>query len=388
MRRSTERIITSHAGTLPRPPDLRDMVVAKDQGRPVDEAAFQERVRSAVREVVQKQIECGIDIPNDGELSKIGFSNYIRDRMTGVEQRPFKEGDRTPGISGRDVPVFPDYFERRGAMGRNAAAQGQPMTTVCTGPIRYIGQATVQSDIDNLKAAIQGTGVTEAFLPAIAPGTVEHWLRNEYYPTAEAFLTAVADALHEEYQAIVDAGFVLQIDDPDLPDAWQIHPEMDVEDYRRFARVRVEALNHALRGLPQDRVRFHTCWGSYHGPHLFDIPLRDIVDLILSVNAECYSIEASNPRHDHEWRVWEEVKLPAGKSLMPGVIGHASDFIEHPQLVADRLVRYANAVGRENVIAGTDCGIGSRVGHPKICWAKFEAMAEGARLATKQLWGK
>ncbi len=233
----------------------------------------------------------------------------------------------------------------------------------------------MQRDIDNLKAALQVSRIEEAFLPAIAPGTVEHWLRNEYYPSEEAFLTAVADALHEEYAAIVDAGFVLQIDDPDLPDAWQIHPEMDVSAYQRFANVRVEALNHALRGLPEDRVRFHTCWGSYHSPHLYDIPLRDIVDLILKVKAECYSIEASNPRHDHERRVWEEMKLPAGKSLMPGVIAHASDFIEHPQLVADRLVRYASVVGRENVIAGTDCGIGSRVGHPRIYWAKFEAMA-------------
>jgi len=229
--------------------------------------------------------------------------------------------------------------------------------------------------------------VEEAFLPAVAPGTIEHWLRNEYYPSDEAHLYAIADAVHEEYEAIVEAGFVLQIDDPDLADAWQIHPKMSVPEYRRFAELRLDALNHALRTIPPDRVRFHMCWGSYHGPHRYDIPLRDIVDLVLKVRAGAYSIEASNPCHQHEWRVWEDVKLPPGKILVPGVVGHYSDFIEHPELVAERLVTYARLVGRENVIAGTDCGLGTRVGHPSITWAKFQAMAEGARLATKQLWG-
>ena len=225
-------------------------------------------------------------------------------------------------------------------------------------------------------------------MPAIAPGTIEHWLWNEHYPSDEAFLYAIAEAMHEEYKAIVDAGFILQIDDPDLPDAWQIHPEMSVPEYRRYAEVRVDALNHALRDLPTDRVRFHTCWGSGHGPHKNDIDLRHIVDIILKVDAECISIEASNPRHDNDWHVWESVKLPAGKSLMPGVVGHITNMIEHPELVAERLVRYAKLLGRENVIAGTDCGIGTRVAHPSICWAKFEAMAEGAAIATKQLWGR
>ena len=220
----------------------------------------------------------------------------------------------------------------------------------------------------------------------MAPGTIEHWLRNEFYATDEAYLSAISDVMHEEYKAIVDAGFLLQIDDPDLGDAWQIHSDMTVPEYRKFAELRIDVLNHALRDIPTDRVRLHVCWGSYHGPHLFDIPLRDIVDLILKVNAEAYSIEASNPRHDHEWRVWEDVKLPDGKTLIPGVVGQSSDFVEHPELVAERLVKYARLVGRENVIAGTDCGLGTRVGHPKITWAKFQALAEGAQIASKQLW--
>jgi 5-methyltetrahydropteroyltriglutamate--homocysteine methyltransferase len=222
----------------------------------------------------------------------------------------------------------------------------------------------------------------------VAPGTIEHWLRNEHYASDEAYLAAIADAMKVEYDAIVQAGYILQVDDPDLADAWQIHPHMSVADYQKFAGLRIEALNHALRDIPPERVRFHVCWGSYHGPHKHDLPLRHLTSLLLAVRAEAYSIEASNPRHDHEWRVWEDVKLPEGKILIPGVVGHASDFVEHPELVAERLTRYARIVGRENVVAGTDCGLGPRVGHPKIAWAKLEALVEGARLATAQLWGR
>ena len=391
MKRSTDRILTTHAGALPRPPDLMQMLVAKDDGKPYDHNAYAQRVQGAVAEAVQKQIETGIDIVNDGEESKRGFSNYVRDRFSGLEERQFKQGEGpTPSlIYGRDVPEFGEYFVGRGLFGPGGPPAGQNSRQIfCTGPITYIGQAEVQTDVANLKAALQGKHVEEAFLPAITPGTVEHWLRNEYYPSDEAYLYAVADALHEEYKAIVNGGFILQIDDPDLPDAWQIHPEMDVPTYHKFADLRVEALNQALSGLSRDRVRFHTCWGSYHGPHKYDIPLRDIIDLILKIPAGAYSIEASNPRHAHEWRLWEDVKLPDGAILIPGVVGHGSDFIEHPELVAERLVAYAKLVGRENVIAGTDCGLGPRVGHPSIAWAKFQAMAEGARLATKQLWGR
>lgn len=381
MKRSTERILTTHAGSLPRPDDLREMLVAKEEGRPYDKEAFAQRVRSAVAEVVERQIASGIDIVNDGEESKRSFTTYARERLAGLETRPAGPGEGFQRIFGRDIQEFPEYFA-----GRPDLLGGRQI--VCVGPLTYIGHEAVRADIENLKAALAGKQVEEAFLTAVAPGTIEHWLKNEHYPSTEAFLYAIADAMHEEYKAITDAGFILQIDDPDLADAWQIHADMDVPTYRSFAKLRIEALNHALRDIPTDRVRFHVCWGSYHGPHKYDIPLRDIVDLILEVRADGYSIEATNPRHEHEWQVWKDVKLPDGKVLIPGVVGHCTDFIEHPELVAERLVKYANLVGRENVIAGTDCGLGQRVGHPKIVWAKFEAMAEGARLATKQLWGR
>jgi 5-methyltetrahydropteroyltriglutamate--homocysteine methyltransferase len=258
---------------------------------------------------------------------------------------------------------------------------------VCTGPLTFVGHTALQADIDNLRAAVQGLPDVEPFLSAVAPGTIEHWMQNDYYQNAEDFLAAIADAMHEEYKAITDAGFLLQIDDPDLADAWQIQRHMRVADYRQFAALRIEALNYALRDIPEESVRFHMCWGSYHGPHTCDIPLRDIVDLVLTVKAVGYSIEASNPCHDHEWQVWKDVKLPDGKVLIPGVVGHASDFVEHPELVAERLMKYASVVGRERVIAGTDCGLGTRVGHPKIAWAKFQSLVAGARLATRQLWG-
>jgi len=378
MKRSIDRILVSHAGSLPRPDDLREMLIARDGGQPYDHQEFTRRIRSAVTEVVKKQVESGVDIVNDGELSKINFTAYARQRLSGVEERKPDPGNPLFKIYGRDEGEFPEYFATRRTAGIKDAA--------CVGPVKYIGQSAVQADIANLKAAIENVKVEEAFLPAVAPGTIEHWLKNEYYESDDAYLSAIADAMHEEYKAIADSGLILQIDDPDLADAWQIHPEMDVPAYRKFAALRIEALNHALREIPTDRIRFHMCWGSYHGPHKYDIPLEKIVDLILRVKAECYSIEASNPCHDHEWRVWKDSRLPEGKSLMPGVAGHASDFIEHPELVAERLVRYAGLVGRENVIAGTDCGLGTRVGHPKIAWAKFKAMAEGARIATARLW--
>jgi 5-methyltetrahydropteroyltriglutamate--homocysteine methyltransferase len=384
MQRRTERILTTHAGSLPRPDDLWAMLLAKDEGRPCDRAALEARVGRAVAEAVRQQIASGIDIVNDGEQSKRSFSTYARERLAGLEELPPRPDERPANISGRDMQEFPEYFAARGGFGGAAANARQ---IFCTGPLRYIGHAAVQADIARLQAALAGISASAAFLTAIAPGTIEHWLRNRYYPGDEAFLYAIADAMREEYQAIVQAGLLLQIDDPDLADAWQIHPQLSVQEYRRFAALRVEALNYALRDIPPERVRLHVCWGSYHGPHKYDIPLRDIVDLILRVRAGGYSIEASNPRHEHEWRVWEDVKLPEGAVLIPGVVGHATDFIEHPELVAERLLRYARLVGRENVIAGTDCGLGGRVGHPKIVWAKFEALAEGARLASRRLWG-
>jgi 5-methyltetrahydropteroyltriglutamate--homocysteine methyltransferase len=384
MKRSTDRILVTHVGSLARPQDLMEMLVARNESKPYDPVVLAERTREAVAEVVQKQIECGVDIINDGELGKSNFSRYTRERVSGFVERAPNADFKPTSIFGRDMIEFRDYFNRGGrtAIGHHARV------FYCVEPLTYIGQDEVKADIENLTAALQGKKFEEAFLPAIAPGTMEHWMKNEYYPTAEAYLFAIAEAMHEEYKAIVDAGFILQIDDPDLADAWQMHPEMSLADYRKYQEMRIDALNHGLRDLPADRVRFHMCWGSYHGPHKYDLPLKDIADLILKVNAGAYSIEASNPCHEHEWRVWQDLKLPAGKSLIPGVIGHYSDFIEHPQAIADRLVRYAKIIGRENVIAGTDCGIGSRVGHPQVGWAKFQAMAEGARIATKELWGR
>ena len=383
MKRSTERILVTHAGSLARPDDLMQMNVAKNEAQPYDHEAYAKRLRGAVAEVVQNQVQCGVDIVNDGELGKSNFSRYTRERLSGFVERPVSPHFRPTSIFGRDLVEFPDYFQKGG----RASIGHHARVFYCAEPLKYVGHAEVKSDIENLNAALQGQHVEEAFLPAIAPGTMEHWMKNEYYPTDEAYLFAIAEAMHEEYKGIVDAGFILQIDDPDLADAWQMFPQMSVAEYRKYQEMRIDALNHGLRGLPEDRVRFHMCWGSYHGPHKYDIPLREIADLVLKVRAQAYSIEASNPCHEHEWRVWTEVKLPEGKILIPGVTGHYSDFIEHPQAIADRLVRYAKLVGRENVIAGTDCGLGTRVGHPKVAWAKFQAMAEGARLATKQLWG-
>ena len=383
MKRSTERILVTHAGSLARPKDLMEMLLARNDGKPYDREALPERLRSAVAEVAQKQIECGVDIVNDGELGKSNFSRYARERLSGFVERPAGPDFKPTSIFGRDMIEFPDYFNRGG----RTSIGHHSRVFYCAEPLKYVGHDEVKADIENLKAALHGKQFEEAFLPAIAPGTMEHWMKNEYYPTEEAYLFAIADAMHEEYKAIVNAGFVLQIDDPDLADAWQMFPQMSAADYRKYQEMRIDALNHGLRDLPIDRVRFHMCWGSYHGPHKYDIPLKDIVDIILKVRAGAYSIEASNPCHEHEWRVWEDVKLPDGKILIPGVVGHYSDFIEHPQAIADRLVRYAKIMGRENVIAGTDCGIGSRVGHPQVGWAKFQAMAEGARMATKELWG-
>ncbi len=383
MHYSTDRILVTHAGSLPRPPDLRAMVVAKSAGEPYDAAALDRRLTEAVAETVRRQRECGIDIVNDGELSKFNFTDYVRGRIAGYEARP-NSGRRRLDMTARDVRKFPLYFE---AVPR-ARALGPPSMAVCVAPLTYVGQAELKKDLDNFAAALAGVTVAGAFLPANTPGTIEHWIANEYYKTDEEFVFAIAEAMREEYRAIVDAGFLLQIDDPDLPDGWACLPDITADEYRRYATIRVDALNHALAGIPREKVRLHVCWGSFHGPHHDDIPLRDIVDLIFRVDAGSYSIEASNPCHEHEWHVFEDVKLPEGATLIPGVVGHCSDFIEHPDLVADRLVRYANLVGRENVLAGTDCGLGTRVGHESICWAKFEAMAEGARRATKLLWGR
>jgi len=378
MKRSEQRILTSHAGSLPRPPDLLEMNQAKQAGRPYDEQARAARIRAAVPEVVGKQVEARVDIVNDGEYGKTNFLNYIRDRLAGFEPTGVQEytgamADR------RDRLAFAEFYrdELTGRFG------GSRPRLACTGPITYAGTDLLQADIDTFKEALAGVSIEEAFLPALAPAYAGE---NRYYASEEEYLTAVADAMRVEYRAIVDAGFVLQIDDPGLPTQWDSYiPAISIDEYRTVAARRVEYLNYALSGIPEERVRYHICWGSWHGPHSTDLPLADIVDLLLQVRAQCYSIEAANVRHEHEWKVWQDVKLPDGKLLMPGVVSHATNVLEHPELVADRITRYANLVGRENVIAGTDCGLGGRV-HPQICWAKLRVLAEGAELATKQLW--
>ncbi len=383
MKRSGDRILVTHEGTLPRAAALKEMVLAREEGRPVDEAALGASIQGAVRELVAKQRAIGIDLVNDGEQSKSGFQYYARIRLSGHEPREYANGAGPAfrNTAGRDQRDFPGFFqERRGTYRRRRS--------FVTGPIGYIGQQAVQTDIANLKQALQGSGAAEGVLMAVAPGTIEHWMHNEYYATQEEFLFALADAMHEEYRAITDSGLVLHIDDPDLADGWQIYPELSLAQYRAYAELRVEALNRALAGVPADRVILHVCWGSFHNPHTNDLALADLVDLIFRVNAQGVSIEASNVRHEHEWSLFEKVKLPADRILIPGVVGHATDLVEHPELVAQRLVRYAKLVGRENVIAGTDCGIGSRVGHAEIAWAKLNALAQGARLASRELWGR
>ncbi len=377
-----KRILTTHVGSLPRPLELLDMMKARLAGVPYDRAAYDAKVREAVAETVARQLECGIDIVADGEQSKPGFFTYVRERLQGFEPRP---GMRVPFYEA-EVSAFPeyykDYFAR--AMGGGGVAPMVPM--VCTGPVRYTGQEAVARDIDNLKAALRGREAAGAFMPSVAPSGAG---LNEHYRTDEEYFEAVGDALREEYKAIVDAGFLLQIDDPFLSDVYS-DARYDDKQRQKKAGLFVDALNHALRGIPEDKVRFHTCYGINEGPRIFDARLKDVVGDMLKVKARYYSFEGANARHEHEYHVWESVRLAPGKALIPGVITHASNIVEHPELIAERLVRYARIVGAENVIASADCGFSSQACyktevHPKVIWEKFKALAEGARLASRQL---
>ncbi len=385
MKRSSDRILTTHAGRLDGPPDLREMTMAIMAGRSSDLPAVMTRVRSAMVEIVRKQAAAGIDIISDGELGKIGFGiAYYGRRLSGLATRKIKPGEvGWMGLGAGERVEFADFYKDLNFV------PTPEERAICTGPIAYIGQQEVSNDIEISKAALAEAKVKveESFMCVLAPGWLEHFFHNEHYATDEEYLFALADAMKYEYKAIVDAGFILQVDDPALPDTYDmIVPTPSIEEYRKFAEVRVDAMNHALQGLPEDRVRYHICWGSWHGPHTHDLPLKHLVDLMLKVKAGAYSVEAANPRHEHEWKLWKDVKLPDGKILIPGVVSHASNVVEHPELVADRIIQYAKLVGRENVIAGTDCGLGLRV-HPQIAWAKLKALSEGAALATKELWG-
>lgn len=387
MKRSTHRILTTHVGSLIRPAPLQDFLRAKQSSPSYDARAHQECLAQAVAEVVREQAEIGVDVVSDGEFGKsISWSQYALERLSGFERRPVKEG-ANPFTRGADRERFADFYAELDAR------DGVATTTeaVCVGPIGYTGQAELQRDIDNFKAALAHVQVEDAFLPVAAPSSVIPDRKNEYYKNEEDCIAAIAEAMRTEYKMIVDAGFVLQLDDARAAVSYdRMVPPGSFEDYRRWIGMHVEILNHALRGIPPDRVRYHVCWGSWPGPHTTDVPLEKIVDLILQMNVGAYVIEGANPRHDHEWRVWGDVKLPDDKMLIPGVISHATNIVEHPRLVADRIVRLAKLVGRENVIAGTDCGFAQgpfhRRVHPSIMWAKLETLADGARLASKELW--
>jgi 5-methyltetrahydropteroyltriglutamate--homocysteine methyltransferase len=383
MKRSEHRILTTHVGSLPRPKELLELA-GFGKGRPQDPAEYDRRLRQAVADVVQKQAEVGIDIVNDGEFGKESWANYILARITGFEVRP--DQLRPLEWLGRDRERFAEYLAKE----LPRALTGAP-TEACIGPIRYHDRDSIRRAIDNLDAALRSVEVAEAFMTAVAPASTAYDGVNEFYATERDYVFAIADALREEYQAIWKAGFVVQVDDAVLANMYDTLTQDSPTRYREWATLRVEALNHALAGIPEDRVRYHVCFGSWHLPHLADAPLEDIVDLILQVKAGAYSIEAANPRHEHEWRVWEHARLPPDKVLIPGVITHHTVTVEHPRLIADRIIRFARLVGRENVIAGADCGFAQidniqRV-HPTVMWAKFDALVEGARLASKELWG-
>jgi 5-methyltetrahydropteroyltriglutamate--homocysteine methyltransferase len=399
MIRSTDRIITTHAGSLSRPERLWRAWASLATG-PAHEKELDALLKSSVADVVRAQLDAGVDVVNDGEFGKpmrsasdlAAWGVYIFDRISGFGPAPREAVAPERVAAGAPMRIVMRPLEQHKFVefyAEAAEAMRRVVRPACIAPIKYTGEHALNRDLANLKAAASAAGVKEAFVTSIAVGSLEMFCRgqNAVYPNPEAFLEGIANALAVEYRAIVDAGFLLQLDDPGLPDTWDmLDPPPSVEDYRRYAALRIEALNHALKGIPEDRVRYHICWGSWHGPHTADLPLRDIVEVMLRVNAQAFSVEAVNVRHEHEYKVWRDVKLPAGKILIPGVVSHATNVVEHPEVVADRLLDYAQIVGRENVIAGTDCGLGGRV-HPQLAEAKLAALVAGAKLASLELWG-
>jgi 5-methyltetrahydropteroyltriglutamate--homocysteine methyltransferase len=378
------RIVTTHVGSLPRPAPLSAKLFARMTNQSYDPAAFTQELRAGVRDIVKQQSELGIDVVSDGEYSKISFQYYVTDRLAGIEPITPAAGKRVT----RETRAFPTFY-------RDGSHSGtQPTRFACTGPIRYVGQAQLATDLANLKAALAGAGRVDAFLPSVSPSSCVGLMENRHYKTDEEHVFAVAEALREEYKTIIDAGFMLQIDDPRLAMHYMLSPDESVDQHRAWAHRRIEALNHALRDLPPERIRHHTCYGINMGPRTSDLELKHLADLIVTIRAGHYSFEMANPRHEHEWRVWEHVKLPDGKVLMPGCITHASVIVEHPELVAERILRLAKLVGRERVMASSDCGFASTLApnerpevEPEIVWAKFASLAEGARIATRALWG-
>jgi 5-methyltetrahydropteroyltriglutamate--homocysteine methyltransferase len=402
MRKSSDRILTSHAGSLPRPDDLIEANHKRETGK-VDEAAFQKSLSASVADVVKRQVAAGISVPGDGEYgksmgSKINYRawwSYSFTRLGGLKIEEIDRDTLPVHRSSPGKPVLSTFADRRDRA-RFAAAYSDPESGITTGPrlatwpfavapVSYTGHAAIAADIANFKAGLAANKVSEGFMTSIGPASCAR-VGNRHYKSDDDFVFACADAMREEYKAIVDAGLILQIDDPAIAENFdQINPEPTAEDYRKFTLPKVEALNHALRGLPKDRVRFHLCWGSWHGPHTTDIAMRDIVDVMLKIDVGAYSFEAGNVRHEHEWAVWKDTKLPDDRLILPGVVSHATNVVEHPELVAERIGRFTRLVGRERVIASTDCGLGGRV-HRDIAWAKLETLAQGAALASKQLW--
>jgi len=387
MKRSTDCILTTHVGSLIRPPRLQELLRAKQKGEGFDQASYDQCLTKSVADVVQAQADTGIDVVSDGEFGKsISWSQYVLDRLSGFERRPFKPGANV-FQRGADRTRFAEFYAELDS--REGVATN--MDSVCVGPITYTGQQELQRDIDNFKAALKSVNVAEAFMPVAAPASVIPDRKNEYYKSEEELIRAIGAAMHTEYKMIVDAGFILQLDDARAATTYdRMVPPASFEEYRKWVALHMEVLNDAIQGLPPERIRYHVCWGSWPGPHVSDVPLKDIVDLSLSVKVGAYVIEGANPRHEHEWVVWKDVKMPDGRLLIPGVISHATNVVEHPELVAERIVRLARLLGRDNVIAGTDCGFAQgpfhRRVHPTVMWAKLEALVEGARLASKELW--
>ena len=383
MQRSADRILTTHCGSLPRPHDLLDMMKAKLNGDSYDEEAYAGRVSTAVSDIVRKQSDCGVDIPCDGEQGKPGFFTYVGERLNGFD--PDHAGQF--GLFAAEVAAFPEYYERYFAQAMLGGTVAPMPPLACTGSVTYCGDEAVQRDIANLRVALEGLPTQEAFMPSVSPSGVGV---NKYYSTDEEYLFAVAEAMRSEYQAIVDAGLVLQIDDPFLTDVFG-DPALSEAERRKKAEIMVAAVNHGIRGIPEEKIRFHTCYGINHGPRVHDAELKDVLEFILKVNAGAYSFENGNARHEHEYHIWEDVKLADGKVLVPGIITHSSNIVEHPELIAERIIRFTRLVGRENVLAGNDCGFSSQATyntevHPTVVWAKFRALAEGAALASRRLW--
>ena len=389
MKRSVDRILTTHVGSLIRPQALQEFLRARQAGKAYDREAYDSCLKASVADVVERQAQAGIDVVSDGEFGKaISWSQYALERLSGFERRPIKEG-ANPFKRGADRELFPEFYAELDALDGVATTRD----AICVAPIKYTGQAELQRDLDNFKAALGNVKVAEAFLPVAAPASVIPDRKNEYYKNDDDCLMAIAEAMRTEYRMIVDAGFLVQLDDARNAVTFdRMVPPGTFADYRRWLAQQVEIINYAVEGIPAERIRYHVCWGSWPGPHTTDVPLKDIVDLILKVKVGAYVIEGANPRHEHEWKVWENARLGPEQMLIPGVISHATNVVEHPELVAERIVRLARIVGRENIMAGTDCGFAQgpfhRRVHPSIMWAKLEALAAGARLASKELWQK